>query len=185
MFKNAKRQRDLPQEKILDVNASMQGTISFKEPVNLKINGNFEGVLDIKGNLTVGPTAVINATIQGDDITIAGKVNGDITARVRLKLTSTAHLMGNVKAPIFSIDEGALFCGNSQMLEPSRSQQGVLGASYMSLDELALFLEVEPSIVKGWAQIGKIPAAREGQGLKFQKDEIQKWLAGEKVVKDL
>ena len=33
------------EEKILDVTASMQGTISFKDPVNLRILGSFEGKL--------------------------------------------------------------------------------------------------------------------------------------------
>ena len=35
-----------PEEKILDVNATMQGTMIFKDPVNLRINGEFEGKLD-------------------------------------------------------------------------------------------------------------------------------------------
>jgi len=41
-------------EKILDVDASMQGTLAFKDPVNLRINGKFDGKLDTKGSLTIG-----------------------------------------------------------------------------------------------------------------------------------
>ena len=48
----AKKSTEL-QEKILDVDASMQGTISFKDPVNLRINGSFEGKLDTRGSLTI------------------------------------------------------------------------------------------------------------------------------------
>jgi len=51
------------EEKTLDVDVAMQGTLTFKDPVNLRINGKFEGNLDIRGNLTIGPTAVINADI--------------------------------------------------------------------------------------------------------------------------
>ncbi len=54
------------EEKILDVDAAMQGTLKFKEPVNLRINGRFEGTLEIKGNLTIGQTAIVLADIIGD-----------------------------------------------------------------------------------------------------------------------
>ena len=40
------------EDKILDVDARMQGTVVFKDPVNLRINGSFEGKLDTRGNLT-------------------------------------------------------------------------------------------------------------------------------------
>ena len=38
-------------EKWLEVDASMTGSMVFKDPVNLQINGRFEGTLDAKGNL--------------------------------------------------------------------------------------------------------------------------------------
>ena len=34
------------EDKFLDVNATMQGTLRFDDPVNLRINGKFEGTLD-------------------------------------------------------------------------------------------------------------------------------------------
>ena len=78
------------EEKTLDVDAAMQGTLTFKDPVNLRINGKFEGTLDTRGNLTVGPTAVIIADITGDNIIIGGKVKGKITAKERLTLLPQA-----------------------------------------------------------------------------------------------
>ena len=36
-------------EKWLEVDASMIGTLTFKDSVNLQINGRFEGTLDTKG----------------------------------------------------------------------------------------------------------------------------------------
>ena len=35
-------------EKSIEINAQMQGTLSFNDPVNLKINGNFNGTLEAK-----------------------------------------------------------------------------------------------------------------------------------------
>jgi cytoskeletal protein CcmA (bactofilin family) len=75
-----KQRRPEAEEKILDVNASMQGNMIFKDPVNLKINGTFEGTLTTKGNLTIGESAEVKADIIGENIVIAGKVTGDIIA---------------------------------------------------------------------------------------------------------
>ena len=183
MFGKSNKQRNnLIEEKILDVNASMQGTISFKEPVNLKINGHFEGTLDLRGSLIIGPQATVNANITGDEITIAGKVHGDINAKVRLKLVSTAHLVGNIKSPLVSIEEGARFHGNCQMLPNTVRHASVsLDSDFMSIEELAQFLEVDNAIVKDWAKVGKIPALKEGSSWKFEREKIEKWLASEQV----
>ena len=59
-------------EKILDVDAAMQGSLIFKDPVNLRINGRFEGTLNTKGSLMIGENAVVDADISGDSIVIAG-----------------------------------------------------------------------------------------------------------------
>ena len=66
--------RDKNEKKILDVDASMQGTLTFKDPVNLRINGDFEGKLDTKGILTISANAFVRADINGDEIVISGKV---------------------------------------------------------------------------------------------------------------
>ena len=67
-------------EKVLDVDASMEGSLIFKDPVNLRINGRFEGTLNTKGSLMIGENAVVIADISGDTIFIAGKVNGNVHA---------------------------------------------------------------------------------------------------------
>ena len=78
------------EEKTLDVDASMQGSLVFKDTVNLRINGKFEGTLETRGNLTIGQSATVSADIVGDNIIIGGKVKGRITARERLTLLPTA-----------------------------------------------------------------------------------------------
>jgi len=184
MFGKTNKQKDNLEERVLDVNASMQGTISFKEPVNLKINGHFEGTLDLRGNLTIGPEATVNANINGDDITIAGKVHGDINAKVRIKLVSTAQLVGNIKSPLVVIEEGARFHGNSQMMQGAPKHISMdEDSNYMTSEELAQFLEVDTAIVRDWAKVGKIPASKEGNSWKFDRNKIEKWLASEQVNK--
>lgn len=160
-------------EKILDVNASMSGNMAFKDPVNLRINGKFEGTLDTRGSLTIGQNANVNAEITGDAITIAGKVKGQITAFKELVLERTADVQASIKTPVVGIEKGAAFSGDVAM----STDQG----QTMNEDDVSRYLEIEKSLVLEWAGKGKIPAKKEGDGWKFNRKAIDEWILSEKV----
>ena len=76
-----RRGREETMEKVLDVDATMQGTLTFRDPVNLRINGSFEGNLDTKGNLTIGE----NATVRFNSVLVAAPHSAmDVGSRVFL-----------------------------------------------------------------------------------------------------
>jgi len=168
-------------EKILDVNATMQGTMIFKDPVNLRINGEFEGKLETKGTLTIGANAQVKADIDGEDVTIAGKVTGNITATVRLNIIPPAYIIGDVSAPVLGVSEGAILNGRCSMATISDHTTTSGKSRAMALDEVARYLEVDVSLVEEWASQKKIPAIRENNAWRFHKQDIDSWLAKEKV----
>lgn len=167
-------------EKILDVDASMQGTLVFKDSVNLRINGRFEGVLNAKGNLMIGEQAVVNADITGESIIVAGTVTGNINALKELKLISPAKVVGDIRAPVLSIAEGATFDGSCRMLAGAKAGAEQLNDT-MSPDELAKYLEIEPNLVSEWANSGKLPGIRDGNSWKFERARIEEWVASGKI----
>ena len=158
------------EEKILDVDASMQGTLSFKDPVNLRINGRFEGTLLTKGNLIIGPSAIVLADISGDNIIIGGKVKGRVTARERLTLLPTAVLEGDCFPAKLSVAEGAIIEGTCSMLR-----------DFLNAEELAKYLEVDLNSIMEWANSGKMPGSREGEAWKFDRKAIDTWVSSEKI----
>ena len=164
-------------EKVLDVDASMQGTLIFKDSVNLRINGKFEGVLNTKGNLMIGEQAVINADITGESIIVAGRVNGNITALKDLKLISPARVIGDIRSPLLSIAEGAVFDGTSRML----SKADVLTDNAMTPDDLAKYLEIETNLVYEWAKSGRLPGTKDGDAWRFERAKIDEWIAQGKI----
>ncbi len=170
----AKKRGDEFEDKILDVDASMQGTIAFKDPVNLRINGSFEGKLDTRGHLTIGENARVKATIKGDQIVIAGKVTGDIYATESVSLIAPAFVEGNISTPRFSVADGSVIDGQISMKNVSSS----LDASDVSLTlkDVAQYLEVESRVVEEWAHSGKIPSRQENGNLIFQKNSIDHWI---------
>lgn len=168
------------EEKVLDVDASMQGTLSFKDPVNLQINGRFEGTLDTKGELTIGEKAFVNANIVGDEITIAGRVAGEIIAKKSLKIVTPGRVDGNIKTPLLSVAQGAVLNGHCQMTsELKTTEKSTL--DLMNADEVARYLEIESSLVHEWARSGKLPAIRDGDTFHFDKAKIDEWIASERI----
>ncbi len=112
------KKNDLPQteDKTINIEAGMQGNLKFTGPVNLRLNGDFEGDLEAKGVLIIGEKADVKAkTVKGDTITIAGRVKGDIICSKRLELSASARVIGNVETPVLVIAEGALLKGDCQM----------------------------------------------------------------------
>lgn len=154
------------EEKMLDVNAAMKGSLVFSDPVNLRINGKFEGSLDTKGNLIVGEDAAVKANIIGERITISGIVKGDIKATETIKLLSSARVIGNMEAPKISIEEGAAFNGKCRTAE-----------ARISLEELSDYLSVEEKKIIEWVEGGKIPVEKEGSQLLFDRKEVESWVA--------
>ena len=170
------------EEKILEVDASMQGSMVFKDPVNLKINGSFEGDLITRGVLTIGSNATIKANINGEKVTIAGKVNGDITASGEVNLLNPARVMGNIKTPSLSMERGVFFQGNCQMLREGAQTNRIDGASEpMTSGELAAYLEVEEVLIADWASSGKLPGNKKDNKWVFDRSQIDEWIANERV----
>lgn len=159
-----------PVEKVIEISAQMHGDVSFKEPVNLRINGKFTGRLDSYGTLTITATANVEANIHADNIVIAGKVKGNVIARKMLVLMPTASLVGDIHTLKLNIVEGALFQGRCQMQE-----------DYLTVEDLALYLEIENSAIIDLAVEGKIPAIKEGDQWCFERSKIETWASSGKV----
>lgn len=160
------------EEKVLDVDAAMQGSLNFKEPVNLRINGKFEGNLETRGNLTIGQSAFVFADIIGDNIIIGGRVKGRITARERLTLLPSAIVEGDIYPAKLNVAEGAILEGRCLMLH-----------DFLNTEELARYLEVDLNSVLEWANSGKVPGLKEGEGWRFERKAIDNWVASGKIGK--
>ena len=168
-------------QKVLDVDANLQGNLVFKDAVNLQINGNFDGKLETKGELLIGEHAVVKADIVGERITIAGSVTGDVSALSEIRLTGTARLFGNIKTPTLITERGSVFQGNSYMLS-SETREAHSRKLFLTLDEVAHYLSVENNLVSEWAENGKLPGAREGKGWRFEKQKVDEWIANGRIV---
>lgn len=158
------------EEKVLDVDAAMQGSLTFKDPVNLRINGKFDGNLVTKGSLTIGQTAVVYGDIKGDNVIIGGRVKGRITAKERLTLLPTAIVEGDIVPVKLNVAEGAILEGKCSMLH-----------DFLNAEELSRYLELDLNSIMEMVNSGKMPGNKEGSEWKFERRAIDTWVAAGKI----
>jgi len=122
MFK--KRDNLKKENRMIDIDAGMEAKLKFNTPVNLRINGRFKGELETKGSLIIGENADVDARIiNGENITVFGKVKGDIVCSNRIELSSPARVTGNIRALVLVVKEGAMLKGKCQVpIEPEKDK---------------------------------------------------------------
>jgi cytoskeletal protein CcmA (bactofilin family) len=94
-------------------NVTVEGTITGSEPVH--IEGSINGTIDLGGQLRIGTKARITAKVHAKNITVEGRVDGDISADERVELVASATVDGNIRAPKIVVAEGAKFRGSVDM----------------------------------------------------------------------
>ena len=103
--------------------------------------------------------------LENDGVLPLTRIKGNIAATKLIALTSTGEVLGDISAPLFSVDKGAMFNGNCRMVQKK-----------MSIDELSDYLSVDSEKIMQWVSTGEIPAEKSGGSLLFDHKEVQAWL---------
>lgn len=104
---------------------SLEGKVQCN--TNLRIEGNFSGEIQCSGTVTIGEQGTAHSSIRAQEVIIAGKVYGDVTADRRLTMTGTGQLHGNILAGALIITEGSVLNGSIGMAEqPAPEKAGGL-----------------------------------------------------------
>ena len=95
--------------------AVFEGNITGKG--HYLVLGTITGDCDIEGTLVIGETGKWLGNMKADNILIAGTVEGDVYAREKMEIISTAHVKGTICSKYLAIAEGAVHEGVVQMGE--------------------------------------------------------------------
>lgn len=94
-------------------NITIEGTVSGSERV--VVEGTMRGKINLSADLLVGTKARVEATVHARNVTVEGKLTGDVSADDRVELMASATVDGNIKAPKIIVAEGAKFRGSVDM----------------------------------------------------------------------
>jgi cytoskeletal protein CcmA (bactofilin family) len=99
----------------------VKGELSGSE--DLFIDGQVEGTIELRGNsLTIGPNGQVKANINAKDVTVQGKLEGNIQASQRAELKKTAVAVGDIVTQRVSIEDGAYFKGKVEIQREGKSE---------------------------------------------------------------
>ena len=98
---------------IISSGVKVEGKVSSDG--SIRLDGTIQGDISCKGNVSIGEQGEVFGKVDGQIITIGGKVEGLINAKEKLILESKADLRGDVFTKILVVEAGARFDGKSNM----------------------------------------------------------------------
>ncbi len=91
--------------------SEIKGTIKFGQM--MRVDGNFEEELTSdNGELVVGKTGKVKATVKVKSAVVEGRVDGNIRATDKVELKQSAQIFGDVQAKTLIVEQGIIFVGN-------------------------------------------------------------------------
>ena len=100
-------------ESLISSGVEIKGDINSQG--SIRIDGQVEGNLNIKGDLILGEKGKIKGEVRAENIIIAGKLEGKAAAGTRFEIAATGSITGDINATTLIIDEGGTLDGNSRM----------------------------------------------------------------------
>ena len=106
-----------------DANAAAQSLISseveilgtIKTSGSIQIEGRVEGEILSQGDVSIGKSGSVKGNLRVNSVTLSGTVQGNIEAKDRIALKSTARLLGDIKSKRLSVEDGVTFVGKSEV----------------------------------------------------------------------
>jgi cytoskeletal protein CcmA (bactofilin family) len=97
------------------ISADVQITGTIKCGGSIRIDGKLDGDLVCAADAAIGRNAVIKGGIQAASVTIEGTIQGNITAKDKIDMKSTAKVHGDISAKRLAVEDGVTFIGRSEV----------------------------------------------------------------------
>lgn len=99
-------------ESLLAAELTIEGKIEGAGHV--RIAGRFKGDIHVQGNVTIEQGATVTGEVKAEVVVIAGQLDGNIDASVRVELLSSGVLNGDLKAGSLTVAAGSRMRGRAE-----------------------------------------------------------------------
>ncbi len=103
-------------DSVISAGVSIRGDLVTQG--SIRIDGNLEGKLDVKGNLLLGEKGCIKGEVKAANFVVAGTMEGNVIVSEKFEITSTGCMNGELTSKVITIDEGGVLQGTSKMSSP-------------------------------------------------------------------
>ena len=84
------------------------------------VYGQVEGDADLDGTLALSAGGYWEGDITAANVVLAGEVHGNVTARTKLEIASSARIYGNLRSPVIAMAEGAVHEADGRIARRTR-----------------------------------------------------------------
>lgn len=88
---------------------------SFSGGENIVVRGNVQGESDVQGAIVIASSGEWIGQMKADVVVVAGRVEGDISARQKIEILDGAIIRGNLVCPAIAMETGAIHDGHLSM----------------------------------------------------------------------
>lgn len=136
---------------VIGEHVTIEGSIRGGE--NLIIQGTLRGNIDLEKNqLTVGSKGFVEGEVRAENVTVSGRMIGNIHAVGKVQVNASADFQGEIKARRISVEDGAFI---KAVIEMERESEKREGPAAMPTVEVALGPGMGPKPVAAVAEADK------------------------------
>ena len=122
---------------VIGKSVTIRGELSGNE--DLYMDGDIEGTIALSDHaLTIGPNARVLADIRVKDLSVFGKVKGNLHATGRVEIRSSAVVDGHIFSARLSIEENASVRGKVNLTQGEQNASVSTGARTPEQENLLL-----------------------------------------------
>ena len=99
---------------LLDPGIEIEGRIRVPSGM-IRLDCQFKGTIYSAGTVVVATQAEIEGDIEAENISIAGKVTGNVHASKQLEIKEHGIMLGDIETPSLKLESGAYFTGHCDM----------------------------------------------------------------------
>ena len=98
---------------IVGQGAKLEGTVVSAG--SLRIDGQVKGQINADGDVMLSPQSQVEADIHAQNVVVGGRFKGSIVVKGKAELARGGRVDGNITSKALTIEEGAIFQGQSIM----------------------------------------------------------------------
>jgi cytoskeletal protein CcmA (bactofilin family) len=91
---------------------------------SVRVDGRIVGEISAYEGVSIGGSGEVDGNVTAKNITVGGKVRGNLNAQEKLVFLSQAVVQGDIRASRLVVDEGAMFDGKCSMAPAAKPADG-------------------------------------------------------------
>ncbi len=136
-------------QSVIAADVEITGTI--KSTGSVRVDGKLDGELTCTGDAVIGKSATIKGNLAVTSATIEGTIHGNVVAKDRIEMKSSARVTGDIKAKRLSVEDGVTFIGRSEV-NPSGAASPIAATPIVIANETGGEDKAEAATVRQFAR---------------------------------